>query len=324
MRFNKSFWTVLMIITVSFVQAQTVKKPAKKPVTKSKVIAPDQLSNTLLWQISGNGLKQPSYLFGTMHALCADDAKLSESLKGVIRKTVKVYFEVDMDNLPEIMSATKYMRMNDGIKISDLLTKEEYAKLETFLKNSKSPMPISSINRLKPFLVAGLLSTVSLNCEMQDGMEQLIMKEASLHDKEIFGLESVQFQATLFDSVPYEKQAKDLIKYIDSADTYQKSTRDLVDVYLKQDLKRMDSLLRISEPGSEDYLDLLLYNRNRRWVFQMPGIMMEGTLLFAVGAGHLTGEQGVINLLRKKGFKVTPVANKWDVTRETTIEKKKA
>jgi uncharacterized protein YbaP (TraB family) len=237
---------------------------------------------------------------------------------------VKVYFEVDMDNLPEIMSATKYMRMNDGIKISDLLTKEEYAKLETFLKNSKSPMPISSINRLKPFLVAGLLSTVSLNCEMQDGMEQLIMKEASLHDKEIFGLESVQFQATLFDSVPYEKQAKDLIKYIDSADTYQKSTRDLVDVYLKQDLKRMDSLLRISEPGSEDYLDLLLYNRNRRWVFQMPGIMMEGTLLFAVGAGHLTGEQGVINLLRKKGFKVTPVANKWDVTRETTIEKKKA
>ncbi|MGO8056068.1 TraB/GumN family protein, partial [Rhizobium leguminosarum] len=85
-----------------------------------------------LWQISGNGLKQPSYLFGTMHILCAEDAKLSESLKEVIRKTAKVYFEVDMDNLPEMMGAMKYMRMNDGIKISDLLTKEEYTRLETF------------------------------------------------------------------------------------------------------------------------------------------------------------------------------------------------
>ena len=313
-----------MIVTVSIVHAQSVKKPAIKPVAKPKNIAPDQLSNTLLWQISGNGLKQPSYLFGTMHVLCAEDAKLSESLKEVIRKTVKVYFEVDMDNLPEMMGAMKYMRMNDGIKISDLLTKEEYTRLETFFKNSKSPMPLSMINRFKPYLVSGLLSEQSLNCEKKNGMEELIMKEASLHDKEIFGLESVQFQASLFDSIPYEKQAKDLIKYIDSMDIYQKTTDEMVDVYLKQDLKRMDSLVRKSDPGMEEYMDLLLYNRNRRWVFQMPGIMMEGTLLFAVGAGHLTGDQGLISLLRKKGYKVTPLANKWPVTRETTVEKKKA
>lgn len=324
MRFKKCFFITLMLITVSIVQAQTVKKPVKKPVTKSKVIAPDQLSNTLLWQISGNGLKQPSYLFGTMHILCAEDAKLSEALKGVIRKTVKVYFEVDMDNLTEMMGAMKYMRMNDGIKISDLVTKEEYTRLEEFLKKGKTPMPMSMINRFKPYLVSGLLSEQSMNCDKKNGMEELIMKEASSQDKEIFGLESVQFQASLFDSIPYERQAKDLIKYVDSMEMYQKATEEMVDVYLKQDLKRMDSLVRKSDPGMEEYMDLLLYNRNRRWVFQMPGIMMEGTLLFAVGAGHLTGDQGLINLLRLKGFKVTPVANKWDVTRETTIEKKKA
>ncbi len=324
MRFIRCIFTVLMLVTVSIAQAQTVKKTVKKPVAKTKNIASDQLTNTLLWQISGNGLKQPSYLFGTMHILCAEDAKLSEALKGVIRKTVKVYFEVDMDNLQDMMGAMKYMRMNDGIKISDLLTKEEYTRLENHLKKGKTPIPMSMINRFKPYLVSGLLSEQSMNCEKKNGMEELIMKEASLHDKEIFGLESVQFQASLFDSIPYEKQAKDLMKYIDSADTYQHITQELVDVYLKQDLKRMDSLLSKSDPGTEDYMDLLLYNRNRRWVFQMPGIMMEGTLLFAVGAGHLTGEQGLINLLRKKGFKVTPVANKWDVTRETTIEKKKA
>ena len=328
MRFIKCFWTTLMIITVSIVQAQSVKnpvkKPASKPAAKSKIIAPDQLANTLLWQISGNGLKKPSYLFGTMHVLCADDAKLSEALKEVIRKTVKVYFEVDMDNLPEMMGAMKYMRMNDGIKISDLVTKEEYARLEDYLKKSKTPMPISMINRFKPYLVSSLLSEQSMNCEKKNGMEELIMKEASLNDKEIFGLETIQFQASLFDSIPYEKQAKDLIKYIDSAGTFDNTTQELVDVYLKQDLKKMDSLVKKSDPGMEEYMDLLLYNRNRRWVFQMPNIMMEGTLLFAVGAGHLTGDQGLINLLRKKGYKLTPVTNQWDVTRESTIEKKKA
>ena len=135
------------------------------------------------------------------------------------------------------------------------------------------------------------------------------MTEASLHDKQIFGLESIQFQASLFDSIPYDRQAKDLIKYIDSMETYQKNTLEMVDVYRKQDLQKLDSLMLKSDPGMEEFMDLLLYSRNRKWVQQMPNFMMEGSLLFAVGAGHLPGEQGVINLLRKKGFKVTPMVN---------------
>ena len=148
-----------------------------------------------------------------------------------------------------------------------------------------------------------------MGCEKTKGMEQLIMTEASLHDKQIFGLESIQFQASLFDSIPYDRQAKDLIKYIDSMETYQKNTLEMVDVYRKQDLQKLDSLMLKSDPGMEEFMDLLLYSRNRKWVQQMPNIMMEGSLLFAVGAGHLPGEQGVINLLRKKGFTVTPMVN---------------
>jgi uncharacterized protein YbaP (TraB family) len=127
------------------------------------------------------------------------------------------------------------------------------------------------------------------------------------------GLESVQFQATLFDSIPYETQAKDLLNYIDSIDNYKKSTAEMVAVYKSQDLDKLDSLVRKSDPSMNSYMDLLLYGRNRKWVQQMPNIMMEGTLLFAVGAGHLPGEQGVINLLRQKGFTVKPVANVWVV-----------
>lgn len=309
MLLKKWFLGALTVMALIPGQSQPAKKtPAKLPV-KTKVTAKTKVLNTLLYEISGNGLREPSYLFGTMHILCAEDAKLSAGLKAVIAKSRKVYFEIDMDDIREMMGAMKYLRMNDGIKISDLLTKEEYARLEEYLKKSKSPIPLSMVNRFKPFLVSGLISEQSMDCKEKNGMEQSIMKEASLLDKQIFGLETAEFQAGLFDSIPYANQAKELMKYIDSIDVYKKTTQEMVEVYRKQDLAKMDSLVRKSDPGMNEYMDLLLYGRNRRWVRQMPNIMMEGTLLFAVGAGHLPGEQGVINLLRKNGYTVKPIVN---------------
>src|SRR5438105_3845040 len=81
-----------------------------------------QTAHTLLWQISGNGLKQPSYLFGTMHILCTDDAHLSDSLRAVIAHVDEVYFEIDISDMSGMLGSMKYMRMNDSKKLSDLLT----------------------------------------------------------------------------------------------------------------------------------------------------------------------------------------------------------
>ena len=140
-------------------------------------------------------------------------------------------------------------------------------------------------------------------------MEELIMRESKQYDKQIRGLETTEFQASIFDSIPYDKQAKDLLAYIDSIDNYRQITLQMVDVYRDQDLERMDSLMKKSDPGMESYMDLLLYDRNRRWVTLMPPIMKEGPVLFAVGAGHLPGDQGVIKLLQKKGYTVKPMDN---------------
>ncbi|MBC7849770.1 MAG: TraB/GumN family protein [Chitinophagaceae bacterium] len=305
----KVFLCVLMTVIVSIVQGQAVKQKTAKPKTKIPASDSGKLPSTLLWEITGNGLQQPSYLFGTMHILCAEDARVSENLKSVIKKSARVYFEIDMDDMTQMMSAMKYLRMNDGVKLSDLLTADEYTRVENHLKKSSTPMPISMINRFKPYFISGLLSEQMMNCKKKNGMEELIMKEAGAIDRPIFGLETVEYQAGLFDSIPYDKQAKELVTYIDSMENYKKSTAEMVDVYKKQDLERMDSLTRVSEPGLNEYMDLLLYNRNKRWVQQMPLIMRESTTLFAVGAGHLPGTDGVIKLLRRNGYTVKPMVN---------------
>lgn len=267
--------------------------------------------NTLLWQISGKGLQKPSFLFGTMHILCANDAVLSENLKKIIKECDAIYFELDMDNLQELLSAVKYLQMRDGVKLNDLLTKEEYEKVTKYFSSHEFPIPLTMMNNFKPYFLSSLIGERMMDCPKKNGMEELIMKESKQFNKEIRGIETSSFQAGLFDSIPYEKQAKDLVAYIDSIDTYKETTLEMVDVYRKQDLKRMDSLIRKSDPGMEQYMDLLLYGRNRNWVRQMPGFMNSGanSLLFAVGAGHLPGDEGVINLLRKQGYTVRPMKN---------------
>src|SRR5262245_17419235 len=95
------------------------------------------LKNTLLWEITGPDQSTPSYLFGTMHLLCPEDAQLSDSLRYSIESTKQVYFEIDMDDMMETMSALKYLNMNDNIKLSDLLAPDEYKRVRTYLNTHK-------------------------------------------------------------------------------------------------------------------------------------------------------------------------------------------
>lgn len=307
MHVKKIFFLIYLALTSLLAYSQhagkkdaTQKKLHKTPVAQAK---------TLLWQISGNGLSEPSYLFGTIHIMCASDAVVSPELNAVISKAKDIYLELDMDDMQQMAGALKYLRMNDGLKLSDLLSAEDYKKLEDYFKTRKMPMPLSMMNRFKPYFISSLMGEQVMDCATKKGMEQAIMDQAKTAGKEIKGLETLEFQAGIFDSIPYAKQAKDLISYIDSAATYGNIMAEMLEVYKAQDIEAMQALTAKSDPGMESYMDLLLYSRNRNWVKQLPGIMANGTHLFAVGAGHLGGDQGVLNLLRQQGYTVTPLKN---------------
>ena|SRR5579871_4875813 len=269
----------------------------------------DGYPKTLLWKISGNGLKKPSYLFGTMHILCADDAQLSDSLKEAIHKTDEVYFEIDLTDMKGMMNSLKYMRMNDEKRLSDILSADDYAKVKAYFETHPTMLPFGMLERFKPLLISSIVEENDLDCKATNGMEMVIMKEAKDQNKKIHGLETAEFQSSLFDSIPYEKQAKDLVDYLDSSTQYKKMTDTLALAYKQQDLQRIDELTTKEDPSMSNYMDLMLYDRNRKWIRELKKIMIEKSVLIAVGAGHLPGEKGVINLLKKNGYKVTPVKN---------------
>jgi uncharacterized protein YbaP (TraB family) len=268
-----------------------------------------QTPHTLLWRISGKGITRPSYLFGTMHILCADDATLTDSLQHAIHTVDEVYFEINLSDMMGMVSAIQYMKMNDGKTLSDLLKPADYARVKAYFSSHQSMLPFGMLERFKPMLISGLIEEQGLGCATTDGMETKIMSALREKDskKPIRGLETAAFQASLFDSIPYAKQAKELVDYIDSADINKEMTRKLADLYVKQDLDGLQALSDKDDPGMDEYMDLLLYNRNRKWARILDTLLPGKSLLIAVGAGHLPGNQGVIELLRKEGYTVEPV-----------------
>lgn len=278
----------------------------------------DKRNNTLLWKISGNGLSQPSYLYGTIHLICAEDAMLSDSLTRVIRECDEVYFEVDLDNFFEMIGAIGKMKMRGDTTLRDLLSEEDYARVKEYFERRQPLLPFSLLETFKPMLAASTLQESGLACENTAMMEQLILEEANRHGKKIRGLESMAYQAGVLDSIPYRVQAEQLLRYIrsnSSGDSRDEELDQMMKAYREQDLARLEELLNHPDAGIAEFAEPLLYNRNENWVRKLKQLLPKKSLLIAVGAGHLPGERGVISLLRKEGFTVTPVPNKLNKTR---------
>src|ERR1700694_3091465 len=174
---KRSFWLTLF---AAFGFAACGQAP------KTKTAAP-AAGNTLLWRITGKNLEKPSYLFGTMHMICANDIELSDSLRSAIRQSDKVYLELDMTDMVQMLGAMAHMNMRNDTTLADLLTRDEYKKVKDYFEAHSSMMPFSMMERFKPLLLESMVMEQSPQCESMIVMEQLVMQEAKESDKEIKG-----------------------------------------------------------------------------------------------------------------------------------------
>lgn len=264
---------------------------------------------TLLWEVSGNGLSKPSFLFGTFHLLCKQDIHFSEQLKKAFNYSDTVYMELDMDDPSTMLSAMMYMNMKGDTTLADLYTDKEYERLKNYFSDTLK-MPLALLQKAKPYFLVALLYPRMMNCSSPAGVEEELVKLAKENKKEIKGLETMQFQASVFDSIPYQWQAKELLKNIDSFSVNKTEFETMLRFYKNQNLDSIKTMLGKSEFGSEKYDDLLLTNRNKKWVKKLNTIMKKESVFVAVGAGHLVGEHGLISLLKKQGYTVKPLENK--------------
>ena len=272
--------------------------------SSSKKISSAKDENALLWEVSGNELSSPSYLYGTIHMICKEDFIFSTTLQQKVKESKNIYLELDMDE-PSLMVKMATMAMMKNKSLKQLVSQEDYSILSSFIKDSVG-IPMMVAEMMKPITLMSVLYMKVLPCEQKESYEMKFVEMAKADRKNIEGLESIEDQMNVFNKIPDSTQARMIVEMVKNMGEQRKQFSEMVDAYKKQDLKKLSQKMSES-PEWKGFEDILLVNRNKNWIPRMETAMKSGTQLFAVGAGHLPGQEGVIMLLREKGYKVTPI-----------------
>ncbi len=259
---------------------------------------------SLLWEITGNGLQQPSYLFGTIHIICKEDFLMSDTIRNKFNRADEIYLEMDMDDPSMQSKMMQLMKLPQGETLEQLFG-ADYPVADSFFK-AKTGFPIRMFNQYKPMMLQSLLYQTILPCGLPESYEMYFVNMAKTKGKSVNGLETLESQIAVFDSIPDQEEIKWLLEWVRQYDKQLADFNRMLQLYTHQELNQMFDFIR-SSPEMAGYEEVLLNKRNRNWIPVMEQVMHNKSAFFAVGAGHLPGPSGVIALLRNKGFRVEPV-----------------
>ena len=261
----------------------------------------------LLYEVSGNSLAQPSYLYGTFHMLCPGDLQMSDATRKAMTEAKQLYLELDFDDPGLQISMVTSMMLSDGKNLRDFLMPDDYTVLDTYMRQN-SGMGLAQVGMLKPLALMSLMYVALLKC--QPASYDLTFAELAGSDgKEVLGLETVEGQIALFDKVPIDEQLKELVDMARKPEEAQKEIAEMLAAYKAQDVEQIMKLIRESEfdGGIDNLQEEMLDNRNKTWIPIIEKAARDKATFFAFGAGHLGGTNGVVSLLRQKGYTVKGV-----------------
>ena len=262
---------------------------------------------SLLWEISGNGLETPSYLYGTIHIIPQDSFYVSDKVEELLESSERLVMEMELD-AATMMSSAMGMMLKPPNSLKSLLSDEDYTFLRGFMRDSlRQPLPMYQM--IKPIFIEQHVSMGYCMDEQPASYELYFMQKYNEWKKPISGLETAEEQLKFFDSITLEEQAQSLMETIREPGKLCEQYSQMVSLYRQQNLDSLISLTQ-EDPDIGEHTDVLLDNRNQNWISQLEAFMQEEQVFIAVGAAHLPGEQGVIMLLRAEGYEVTPVDNK--------------
>lgn len=276
-------------------------------IFSSSILANCQVSieNNLLWKIEGPGISEPSYIFGTIHAICPDDFKVGTDLNAIMENVKQLALEIKMDD-PSLMGKMQAGMLfpNQGT-IRDFVDAENYEVIERFLQDSIG-ININLLSRIQPIYLNSLILPKMLGCTPAS-VEGKLMEVAAKNELGIIGLESVEDQIAILNSIDIETQTSFLIESVKEFEKGRKEIHNMINLYKREEVNALYELISASE--FQVYENTILTTRNQNWI---PRIIEEASTkptLFAFGSGHLGGPNGVILLLRKAGYTLTPMEN---------------
>lgn len=280
----------------------------------------------LLYKISGNNLPRPSYIIGTHHLANVGFVNKIKGVNDALTNTEQVYGELIWDNMTNADSVAymkQQMTLPDGKTLKDVLSTEQYAKLNAYLKSAmqadlNNPIVQAQMGKLTPLAMVIQLTILSYmtkhigEFDPTSTFDQYFQAQAKKNKEYVGGLETVAFQAkVLYGSMPLQRQLVMLECFLDHTAFMEEMAEKMSEAFYAQDLNALKAAQDEKLNNSCDYTpeenDLLIYSRNTDWLKKMPAIMAKAPTFFVVGALHLPGDKGVLDGLRKLGYTVEGV-----------------
>ena len=276
----------------------------------------------LLYKISGNGLKSSSYIVGTYHLAPASFVGEIEGMSEAFAAVEQVFGEIDMQSAQSVQLAMmSSMMLPEGKYVDDMFSAEEMERINVFVRKNMGmdlthPMLREQLGRMRPSVLAmqlGLLEFMKItpNFNPNDLIDSYFQKEARKRGLAVGGFESAEFQMELlYGESTDEEEREALLKLVDDKDKILEEMQAMTNAYFSFDMKGIHELtirsVEIGDMTVEEFREMIT-DRNHNWVEQMPEIMAAKPTLFVVGAGHLPGDEGVLELLKAQGYKVKAV-----------------
>jgi hypothetical protein len=273
----------------------------------------------LLWKVSGNGLSRPSYIMGTYHFAPANMMEKIPGMERALEGCDVVVGEIDKE---EMMGQDAQMKMAMAMMapadstLDVLFSPEDYAIVEQVFDKYFSNMGVklSQMNMLKPGAISVQMQAMQAvkhfpNFNESELIDMAVQTRANEMGRPSIGLETIDEQIELLFNCPLTEQAEGLLEACKKDDLFTVQSSALVEAYMAQDLSELERIFTDPELGGDDAeaMDALIYDRNRNWAEKLVKMMPERAALVCVGAGHLPGDQGLLQLLRDRGYTVEPM-----------------
>lgn len=272
---------------------------AEKPTTSQE----PQLA--CVWKIQGS--RNTVYIAGSVHLLRQEDYPLPSAYDIAYEDSSRLFFEIDMEEMNDPKTIKRMQKLGTYSSRDSLRRHVSPGTFRLLAAHLTSRgLPTLLFEQMKPGLLSINLSSMEamrMGARADLGLEVKYHQKSLKDGKPSAGLETVEFQVTLFDKLNDREQDRMLRATLEKIDDMQKILKGLIDAWKVGDTKKMDKLLNEEFMEDPKLKSLLIDKRNQSWIPKIEQAFLGSeNVLFIVGTGHLIGKGSVIDLLQKRGY----------------------
>ena len=255
---------------------------------------------SVLWKIQKDNCI-PSFLVGTMHVKDEHAFRHIDKIMTAMSKCTQFRTEIDLDDAIKSQIQSHYI-IPDNLLLTDLIGPKKFHKMRKIVMKAFN-IELLHFNNYLPVLTLNIISESLMNAQHALPLDHHLWMEAKSRKMDIAGIERVERQIEVLKKLPLEPQIKMLKELCKNPQKFKKGLKRLVKMYLEEDIH---ALYILTKKNMGAFRKLLIYERNLDMA-NCISMNRDTPCLYAIGAAHLSGEKGVLSLLRKEGFVLRPI-----------------